>query len=71
MKAFNDLDPVFLKDFEAASRRPLRDRLQYAFIKTFKPAMGEASYRAFDTMEDYRQWCERSLPKWLGYGRRI
>jgi len=31
--------------------------------------MDDAPYRVFDTMEDYRRWCEQNLPKWLGYGR--
>ena len=34
-----------------------------------KPVMDDAPYRTFDTMEDYRRWCEENLPDWLGYGR--
>lgn len=56
-------------DFEAAARRPLEARFRYAFIKTYKPVLDDARFRAFDTMEDYRRWCERELPDWLGYGR--
>jgi hypothetical protein len=56
-------------EFEAAARRPLAQRWKYAFIKTYKPVMDDAPFRAFDTMEDYRQWCENNLPKWLGYHR--
>jgi hypothetical protein len=56
-------------EFEAAARRPLELRMRYAFIKTYKPVMDDAKYRSFDTMEEYRQWCERNLPDWLGYGR--
>jgi len=56
-------------DFEAAARRPLEQRLRYAFIKTYKPVLDDASYRSFQTMEEYRRWCEENLPKWLGYGR--
>lgn len=59
----------WLEDFAAAARRPLKVRLNYAFIKTYKPVLDDAPYRAFDKMEDYRRWCERCLPKWLGYGR--
>lgn len=59
----------WLADFEAASRRPLALRMRYAFIHTHKPVLDEASYRAFDTLADYREWCERNLPPWLGYGR--
>ncbi|MEX2015414.1 MAG: hypothetical protein WD873_02175 [Candidatus Hydrogenedentales bacterium] len=59
----------WLADFEAAARRPLELRFRYAFIKTYKPVMDDASYRSFDTMEEYRAWCEENLPDWLGYGR--
>ena len=43
--------------------------MKYAFIKTYKPVLDDATYRSFDTMEDYRRWCEGNLPDWLGYGR--
>jgi len=47
----------------------LEVRMRYSFIHTYKPVMDDASYRSFDTMEDYRRWCEDNLPSWLGYGR--
>jgi hypothetical protein len=53
----------------ASVRRPLEQRLKYAFIKTYKPVMDDEPFRAFDTMADYRKWCEENLPSWLGYGR--
>ena len=56
-------------EFEAAAARPLAQRMRYAFIRTHKPVLDDAPFRAFDTMSDYRAWCERSLPVWLGYGR--
>lgn len=59
----------WLADFEAASRRPLPLRLRYAFIHTHKPGLDDGGFRAFDTLADYRTWCERQLPAWLGYGR--
>jgi hypothetical protein len=64
-----NIRPDWLAEFEAAARRPLPLRWKYAFIKTYKPVMDDARFRAFDTMEDYRRWCEQNLPKWLGYGR--
>ena len=57
------------EEFAAAARRPLEQRLKYAFIKTYKPVMDDEPFRAFDTMADYRKWCEENLPSWLGYGR--
>jgi hypothetical protein len=56
-------------DFEAAAARPLRERFKYAFIRTYKPVLDDEAYRVFETMSDYRQWCEKNLPDWLGYGR--
>jgi hypothetical protein len=64
-------DPMreWMADFEAAARRPLALRFRYAFIHTYKPVLDDAGYRSFDTMEEYRHWCEEKLPAWLGYGR--
>ena len=52
----------WLKEFEAAARRSLKTRMRYAFIKTYKPVLDDAEYRAFDTMVEYRRWCEENLP---------
>jgi hypothetical protein len=43
--------------------------MKYAFIKTYRPVLDDAPYRSFDTMQDYRDWCEQNLPSWLGFGR--
>jgi hypothetical protein len=64
-----DIPREWLEEFEAAARRPLALRMRYAFIHTYKPVLDDASYRSFDTMEEYRQWCEKNLPVWLGYAR--
>lgn len=67
------LDPQiqceWLAEFEAAARRPLEVRMRYAFIHTYKPVLDDADYRSFDSLEEYRRWCEANLPEWLGYGR--
>ena len=57
------------EEFEAAARRSLETRLRYAFIHTYKPVLDDAPYRSFTTMHEYRDWCEKNLPSWLGYGR--
>ena len=64
-----EFDPAWIEEFEAAARRPLAERLKYAFIKTYKPVLDDVSYRSFESMEEYRNWCEANLPSWLGYGR--
>ena len=63
------LNREWLEEFEAAARRPLKTRFRYSFIHTYKPVLDDEPYRSFDTMEDYRRWCETNLPDWLGYGR--
>jgi hypothetical protein len=59
------------QEFEAAARRPLAQRIRYAFVCTHKPVLDDERYRSFDSMQEYRQWCEEHLPSWLGYGRSL
>jgi hypothetical protein len=59
----------WLADFEAAAKRPLSQRLRYAFIRTYKPVLDDEPFRAFASTAEYRRWCEEHLPSWLGYGR--
>lgn len=58
-------------EFEAAARRPLKTRLRYAFIHTYKPVLDDAPYRSFETTAEYRAWCAAHLPSWLGYGSTV
>ena len=69
MEAPSTVPADWLADFEAAAKRPLALRMRYAFIHTEKPGLDERTFRAFDTMVAYREWCEKHLPSWLGYGR--
>ncbi len=61
----------WVAEFEAAARRSLATRFRYAFIKTYKPVLDDATYRSFETTAEYRAWCEANLPSWLGYGRAV
>jgi hypothetical protein len=56
------------EEFAAAARRPLKTRLRYAFIRTYKPVLDDAEYRSFASLAEYRAWCAAELPSWLGYG---
>ena len=64
-----EIPAQWLAEFEAAARRPLPVRMRYAFIHTHKPVLDDAPFRSFDTLQEYRNWCEKNLPDWLGYGR--
>ncbi len=61
----------WIVDFEAAARRTLEERMRYSFIRTYKPVIDDRRYRSFDTMAEYRGWCEKNVPSWLGYGRTL
>jgi hypothetical protein len=41
--------------------------MRYTFIRTHKPILDDAPYRAFDSMRQYWEWCRQYLPAWLGY----
>jgi hypothetical protein len=55
-------------EFDAAARRPLELRIKHGFVRTYKPVLDDARFRSFDTMAQYREWCNTKLPWWLGYG---
>lgn len=67
--AADSIPPEWREEFEAAARRSLRSRMRYAFIRTYKPVLDDASFRSWDSTAEYRNWCEKNLPDWLGYGR--
>ncbi len=50
-------------------RRPLENRIRYGFCRMYRPVLDDAPWRAFDTMADYRAWCEANLPEYLGFRR--
>ncbi len=55
------------REFDAAAKRSLRERMRFSFIYTYKPVLDDAPHRSFDTMEEYREWCKKNLPEYLGY----
>lgn len=67
--AAKEIPREWREEFEAAAQRPLAQRMRYAFIKTYKPVLDDAPYRSWESTKEYREWCERNLPAWLGYGR--
>ena len=59
-----------IASFEATLARPIEERIARGCLHTFKPALDEGpGIRMWDTMDDYRKWCEENLPEWLGYRR--
>ncbi|MEW5768256.1 MAG: hypothetical protein AB1797_11675 [bacterium] len=54
-------------DFQDALLRKVSEHIELGFIPLKIPVIDDAPYRIFDTTQDYRQWAEKNLPKWLGY----
>ena len=59
----------FLEQCRRQMDRPLALRIRYGFFRTYKPVLDDAPWRAFETMADYRAWCEQHLPEYLGFKR--
>jgi len=49
--------------------RPLSLRVKYGFCRVHKPVLDDVPWRSFDSMAEYRAWCEANLPEYLGYKR--
>ena len=50
-------------------KRPLDVRIKYGFYWIPKPVLDDAKWRSFNSMAEYRAWCEAHLPDYLGYKR--
>ena len=48
-------------------KRPLADRLKYGFNYVYRPVLDDAPWRSFRTTAEYRRWCVKHLPKYLGF----
>ncbi len=64
----NDELEDFRKQCERNLTRSVADRMRYGFNYTYKPVLDDAAWRSFNSMKEYRRWCEENLPPYLGYG---
>ena len=62
-------DEDFREQCRRQMARPVKLRLKYGFYRIYRPVMDDAPWRSFQTMEEYRRWCEKELPEYLGYRR--
>ena len=54
-------------DFLDGLSRSVDERIEFGLIPIKLPVIDELPYRIFDKMEDYRNWLNTALPKYLGY----
>jgi hypothetical protein len=69
MKVARSEDPLseFREQCRRQLERRLEDRIKYGFCLVYKPVLDDAPHRAFETMAEYRAWCEANLPEYLGF----
>ncbi len=60
-------DELWREQCRRQMARPLALRERYGFVSVHRPVMDDAPYRIFNTMADYREWCDENLPAYLGY----
>jgi len=62
-----DEDELFREQCRRQLQRPLRDRIRFGFYRSHKPVLDDAPFRSFETTAEYRKWCDKNLPRYLGY----
>jgi len=58
----------FREQCKRSLQRTVEERMRYGFNYVYKPVLDDAEWRSFDSMAEYREWCRRNLPAYLGYG---
>lgn len=60
-----------MEDFKEQCRRQiersLAQKFKYGFFRQYKPVLDDASCRTFETMQEYREWADKNLPRYLGF----
>ena len=47
--------------------RPLETRMKYGRCRVIRPGLDKPATRVFSSTREYREWCVKHLPAWLGY----
>jgi hypothetical protein len=64
-------DEVWREECRRGLARDVMTRIKYGFCHVYKPVLDDAPCRSFATMAEYRAWCERNLPAYLGYAQPV
>lgn len=54
-------------NFRDSLSRSIDEHIQLGFMPMALPVIDDEPYRIFNTMKEYRKWCNKELPEWLGY----
>ena len=64
-----ETDELFREQCRRQMARPLEARIKYGFNRVYKPVLDDAPWRSFNSTAEYREWCEKNLPEYLGFKR--
>lgn len=62
-------DELFREQCRRQMARPLAERIKYGFVRGYRPVLDDAPWRLFNSTAEYREWCEKNLPEYLGFKR--
>ena len=59
----------FRRQCERQLARPLSERIRFGFFRNPNPVRDSNGNRWFDSMSEYRRFCEERYPAYFGYAR--
>lgn len=54
-------------DIKDTLSRSAIERIKMGLFQMKMPVIDNMPYRIFETIQEYRLWADKNLPKWLGY----
>ena len=60
-------DAAFRAQCRRQMARPMEARLKYGFYRIARPALDIPGVRVFSSTREYRDWCAKNLPAYLGF----
>ena len=60
-------DRKFRKLCREYMKLPVEERIRRGFRRAYRPVLDDAPSRSFNTMKEYREWCDKNLPEYLGF----
>jgi hypothetical protein len=63
------MDKKLISSWESNLKKSVWQSIEEGFIDIKSPPRPE--YLSFNSMKEYREWCDKNLPSYLGYGRKL